>query len=829
MRTLWQDIKYGLRMLAKNPGFTAVAVVSLALGIGANTAIFSLINGVLLKSLPVHNPHELRVINWACFEYSLSNFSGSTTRISGSTTRSKSGQSYSGSFPYPTYCDFRDQAAGFSEVFAFSELGNMTVIANGMAFTADGLMVSGNYFKGYGADTLIGRPILPGDDQSDSEPVVVITYRAWERRFGLNPNVLGQTVILNKSGFTVVGVLPRRYTGPLAGDQADFYVPIAAQPQLKSGYPLASRNHWWLEIMGRLFPEASETQTQASLEVLFDQTLAVSNSKLKQPSILLEDGSRGPLMQRKWTVQPLLVLQGVVGLVLLIACANMAGMLLSRGAARQHEMAVRAAIGAGRWRLIRQLLIESLVLSLLAAACGLIISSWIKTSVMNFVTGSLGEIHFNMTLDLRVLLFTLGAAVATTLLFGFLPALRVSRVNPATYLQSARLQGVSRARLGKVLVVTQVALSLFLVAGTGLLVRSLVNLKNIDPGFDTENLLVFRLNAGDAGYNGTKRIDYYETASRSIAAIPGVSDVAYSSTSLLAGRVSSSGFSLPERPTNPENLQANDLTVSEAFFNTMGIPMLRGRVFAGSDTQTSNKVMIINDAFVHAFFSDGNPIGHYVKVGENEYQIIGVCGNTKYNSVRVDIAPTMYYLYRQAPSGSVSFEVRTVLPELSLVPAIRKVISSLDESIPIQELTTQTDLFNRSIIIERISATLCGSLSILAVVLACIGLYGLLAYNVAQRMGEIGIRMALGARPQDVARPILCQAILLATIGVAIAMPVTLALSRVMRSVVYGIKPYDPLTMICAAALMVAVAALAAWVPARRAAKIDPMEALRYE
>jgi len=823
MKTILHDVRYGLRQLRKSPGFTAVAIVSLALGIGANTAIFSLINGVLLKSLPVRDPQELRVINWACFGHALNNFSGNMSRT-------KSGQNYSGSFPYPTYCDFRDQAAGFSEVFAFAGLYNMTVLANGTAFTAGGLMVSGNFFKGYGAGTLIGRPILPSDDQPDAEPVAVITYRAWERRFGLDPNVLGQTVILNKSGFTVVGVLPRRYTGPSAGDLSDFYVPMAAQPQLRPVYPLASRNHWWLEIMGRLSPEASESQARASLEVLLDQTLAVSKTKLEQPSILLEDGSHGPMIQRRYAAQPLWALQGVVGLVLLIACANMAGMLLARGAARRHEMTVRAAIGAGRWRLLRQSLVESLILSLVAAACGLVVSSLIKTGIAGFMTGALGDVRFNLTIDARVLLFTLGAAIVTTLLFGFLPALRVSSVNPAADLKSVRLRGASRARLGKVLVAMQVGLSLLLVAGTGLLVRSLINLKNIDPGFDTENLLVFRLNAGDAGYDGTERIDYYETVSRSIAAISGVRSVAFSSTSLLAGNLSSSGFSLPGRPENPnENLQANEITVNETFFSTMGIPLLRGRAFAGTDNQTSTKVMIINDAFVHTFFSDENPIGHYIKMGENEYQIIGVCGNTKYHSVRREITPTMYYSYRQAPGGSVSFEVRTVLPELSLVPAIRKVVSSLDESIPIQELTTQTDLFNRSIIMERLYTTLCSSLALLAVVLACIGLYGLLAYHVAQRIGEIGIRLALGARPQDVARPILRQAVLLAAIGVAVATPITLALSRAMRSVVYGIKPYDPLTMIGAAVFMIAVAALAAWLPARRAAKIDPMEALRYE
>jgi len=826
METLWQDIRYGLRQLCKSPGFTVVAVLSLAIGIGANSAIFSLINGVLLKSLPVREPHQLRVINWACFGYELNHFSGSTNR-------SKSGQISSGSFPYPTYCDFRDKAIGFSDVFAFSEIGNMTVAANGMAFTADGLMVSGNFFKGYGAQTLIGRSILPMDESPDADPVVVITYRAWERRFGLNPNVIGQTVILNKAGFTVVGVLPRRYAGPLAGDQADFYVPMATQPQLKSGYPLASRNHWWLQIMGRLSPEASNAQARASLEVLFNQTLAVSNSKFKEPSILLENGSRGPLMRRQRAAQPLFALQGVVGLVLLIACANMAGMLLARGSARQHEMTIRAAIGAGRWRLIRQSLVESLVLSLIAAACGLIISSWIKNSVVNFITGSIGEVHFNMALDARILLFTLITAGATTLLFGFLPALRVSRVNPAAGLQSARLHGASRARLGKVLVVMQVGLSLLLLVGTGLLLRSLVNLKNIDPGFDVENLLVFRLNAGDAGYNGPERINYYENVSRSIAAVPGVRSVAVSSTSLLAGNLSGSGFSLPGRPTNPdEDLQANEITVNETFFGTMGIPMLRGRTFARTDTEDSAKVMIINDAFVQTYFSDENPIGHYIQIGGSngiEYQIIGVCGNTKYHDLRSEIAPTMYHSYRQAPSGSVSFEVRTVLPELSLAPAVRKVITSLDESIPIQNLTTQTDLFNRSIVMERLSSTLCGSLAMLAVILACIGLYGLLAYHVARRTSEIGIRMALGARPQDVAWPILRQAMFLAALGVVIAMPVALVLSRAMRSVVYGIEPYDPVTMIGAAVLMIAVATLAAWLPARRAAKIDPMEALRYE
>ena len=823
MSTLINDIKYGFRMLKKNPGFTTVAVLSLALGIGANTAIFSLTNSVLFKSLPVRDPHELRVINWACFDYSLKNYFGITSR-------NKSGQSYCGSFPYPTYCDFRDQAEGFSEVFAFYHLGNLTVFANDMAFTATGLMVSGNFFKGYGAQTLIGQPIIPRDDRPDAEPVTVITYRAWKQYFGLDPNVLGQTITLNKSVFTVVGVLPPRYAGPIIGDQADYYVPMASQPRLSPGYPLSSRNHWWLQIMGRLSPEATEAQVQASLEVLLDQTLAVSTSKFEQPSIFLQDGSHGPLILRQRLTKPIWVLQCVVGLVLLIACANLAGMLLARGAARQHEMTIRAAMGARRWRLIRQFLIESLILSSLGAACGLIISLWIKTSIVNFLIDTLGKMYFNLSIDVRILLFTFGAAVTTTLLFGFLPALRVSRVNLVAGLKSARLQGASRTRLGKTLVMMQVGLSLLLVAGTGLLVRSLVNLKNVDPGFDIEDLLVFRLNAGDAGYEGSKRTVFFENVGRSIAGIPGVKNVGYSNISLLSGRLASSNFSILGRPVNPdEHLQTNELTVSDTFFDTIGIPLLRGRVFAGTETQTSNKVTIINEAFVDSFFSDEDPVGHYIKVGGTKYQIIGVCGNTKYNSVRREIEPTIYYSYRQRPSGSVSFEIRTILPELSIVPAVRKVVSGIDESIPIQALTTQTDLFNRSIVLERLSTMLCISLALLAVVLACIGLYGLLAYNVARRTGEIGIRMALGARPKNIARPILRQAMLLASIGVVIAMPIFLVLSRAMRSVVYGFKPHDPITMFGAILLMIAVAALAAWLPARRAAKVDPMEALRYE
>ncbi len=813
MSTFWHDIKYAFRILRKKPVFTAVAVLSLAFGIGANTAIFSLLNAVLLRSLPVPNAHELRAIT---YEAQVQN------------TSFRSGGDGSETFPYPAYEIFRDNAEGFSDIFAFSILYNITTVTPIGASTANGLMVTGNYFAGYGAKTLIGRTILPEDDRPEAEPVTVITYRAWEKYFGLDPDVIGRAVTFNKNSFTIIGVLPRSHVGPTSGDPADFYVPVAAQPQLFPYASLTSTHHWWLQIMARRTPEISQTQAEASLNLLFDQFMETTRDKMEETRVMLLDAKRG--LGNQSAAQPLWALQAVVGLILLIACANLASLLLAQGAARKHEMTVRAAMGAGRWRLMRQSLTESLVLSLAGACLGLMIAMWIKMALVNFLAGIEEGPNVIVNIDARVLAFTIAIAGVTTILCGLIPAWHSGRVNPSAGLKESSTQAAPRLRLGKILVATQVGLSMLLVFGTGLLIQTLVNLRGVDPGFDVENLLLFGLNPGNAGYDEQDRISYYNNASETIAGIPGSRSVAFSSMGLLSGGMQGSSISIPGRnDLSDRPLGAHRLTVSDSFFETMGIPLLCGRNFNASDTQGAVRTAIVNETFARSFFPDSEALGQSFKIVRTEYQIIGLCRDVYYTHLRQDIPPTMYLSHRQHPSGRMTFEVRSALPAMSLVPAVRKLLTSIDRDIPMENIDTQQQVIKNLIREEQLFTILCGSLTLLAIVLSCIGLYGLMAYNVARRTSEVGIRLALGARPQDVAWPILREALILAVLGIAIGLPVALAMSRLIRSTLFGIKPHDPVTIVGSVILLLSVAVLAAWIPARRAAKTDPMEALRYE
>jgi predicted permease len=813
-------------MLVRSPGFTAVAVLSLALGIGANTAIFSLLNAVLLKSLPVRNPHELRVVNWVGHNAKLSNFTGGGMR------EASSGGRVAASFPYPTYRDFRDRGTGFAEVFAFSPLWECTALTPAGPTTAEGLIVSGNFFQGYGAQTLIGRTLTPDDERPDADLVTVITYRWWERQFGLDPNALGRTVFINKHPFTVVGVLPQRFVGPTATNSSEFYVPMSAQPQLMSGHPLDSYDHWWVEIMTRLSPGADEAQARAALDGIFRQALTApaATSKMDKPGILLEDGSRGPQMARQRMAQPMYVLMAAVGLVLLVACANLASLLLARGAARQHEYAVRGAIGAGRWRLTWQSLTESLMLALAGGALGLVFANVGKAAILRMMSGFMDDFHLDTSSDHRVLAFTFCVSLATALLFGLLPALRSAWVDPVEGIKARTMAGVSRLRLGKALVTVQVGLSLLLVVGAGLAVRTFAGLSNVDVGFDTENLLLFRLDAGQAGYEKEQLTEFYDGLGRSLAAIPGVRSVSYSDMAPLGGGKSSSGISIPGRPTKPgEHLQADQMVVNGSFFATLDIPLLQGRTFESSDTPDSTHVAVVNEAFVREFLPDEFPIGRSFKHGSMDVQIVGVCGNAKYWNLRSEVPPIMYLSYPQWRRGRMCFEVRSILPAESIVPAVRKVVAAADRNIPLTDVRTQSEQIGRQLTMERLFASLCGFVAALALLLSCIGLYGLMAYSVARRRSEIGIRMALGARPQDVAWPVVRGALFMTGIGVALGGAGALALVRLIKSMLYGVAPHDPVTLAASALLLLAVAVLAAWLPARRAARIDPMVALRCE
>jgi predicted permease len=828
MKTIWQDMRYGLRQLRRNPGFTVVAVLSLALGIGMNTAIFSLINGILYKTLPVRNPHELRVINWTCHVvYNVNRMK----EIQGHYALTKPGAHSRGSFPYHAYQDFATQTQGFSDLFALSNGGySVTINVGGVSTSANARMVSGNFFKGYGVPVLIGRPITPEDDHIGAPPVAVLTYPLWQRVFGLDPHVIGRTLTVGKAGFTIIGVLPRHFIGPLAGQsRADFYVPLAAQRQLLPDARWLEKDYvWWIQMMGRLAPGADEAYIKASLEPLFSHVVNRSGAEIDRPGIVLQKGHQGIMRNRRGTAEGFWCLQIVVGLVLLIACTNLAGLLLARGAARQHEMAVRAAMGAGRWRLIRQSLTESMILSLGGVCLGLVLSIWIKAAVSGLEIGPLSNRQFNSKIDANVLMFALGVGVVTTLLSGLFPAWRAGQTDPLAGLKDAGSYSAPRLRLGNMLVSAQMGMSVLFVVVGGLLCRTLTNLYRMDPGFDTENLLLVPIDLDESLSPVIDVQQFFDSVRQKIAGIPGVRSVALCNTTLTGGYGWVPHISIPSRPKKRLR-DSIALSVSEGYFATLGINLLNGRDFRVTDTEDSERVVIVNEEFGCLCFPDENPLGQFIVIDEEQHRIVGLCSNHTYCGLRRDISPILYRPYSQHGMTRMTCMIRSVLPPLSLVPAVRKAVAEIDRTLRLEGITTQKLAIKASVHLERLMTSLFGSFALLGLALCCIGLYGLMAYNVARRTAEMGIRKALGARPWDVAWPILREALTLAAIGVAVGLPIGLALGRLMQAFLYGIEPYDPVTVIGTIVIMLSVAALAAWIPAIRAAKVDPMEALRYE
>jgi len=817
------DLHFAFRQLRQQPSFTLVAVLSLALGIGANTAVFSLLHAVQLRSLPVRAPGQLRVLNWAGPLPRRYTMAGAEAIF-----RRKTAHRI-GEFSYPSYCALRDQAQGASGLFAFSQTDPATVVVRGQAFKAAGLLVSGNFFAGYGAGPLIGRAIMPQDDRSDAPPVVVLAHRWWERHWDADPQVVGQTLTLNQTSFTIVGVLPREFASPLAGNDAEFYLPLTFQPRFQADFQIASLNHYWLQVMLRLPSDADEARTRASLELTFQRhQVDQADPGAEAPKVFLTAGHRGPQIHRGLIGRPLRILAWIVAFVLVIGCVNVAGLVLARHAVRQHDLAVRAALGASRWRLTRQVLTESLVLALAAAGVGLMFAGW-GASLLTHLLPVLGEgSDYSVRLAPGVLAFTVGTTAMTVLLVGLLPALAASRAQPATGLQNPRVIGSPRLRLGKLLVVVQAAMALVLVAGTGLMARTLANLRRIDLGFNADRLLVFRLNAAQVGYPETQRAAFYERVREAVAAIPGVQAVAFADQSHVgSGFGSAYKIKIPGRSN--DSLVTTGILVSDAFLATMQIPMLSGRGFDATDTPTAGRVAIVNQAFANEVFPGEPPLGKFFKLGNDECQIVGVCANALYYDVRNKTSAIAYLLFRQKPSEEAWFAVRTWLPPLALGSVVVKRVADLDPAIAITGLTTQRRLLDRLIAQERLFASLGGGMTLLAVGLAFLGVYGLLAYNVARRTGEIGLRLALGASPAQIARRELGEAVELAVAGAALGVPLALVAVRILRHLLYGVSPQDPGVLGAAVAVLVLVAIVAAWVPARRAARVDPMEALRCE
>jgi len=822
MPTVFQDIRYAFRMLRKSPGFTAIAVISLALAIGAGTAIFSLVNAILLRSLPVPNPHELRVLQWTGLDPLGGNFHGYMMETDDRRTRAES-------FTYPLFCSLRAECSSLADIFGYYPLYSIAVRARREAFVARGTMVSDNFFSALGAKPLLGRLLSNQDSEAGAGSATVIPYSWWQRHFDSDPDVLGQSILYNAHDFTIVGVLPKDFQGVSLARETVFYVPMSAQPQLEPTIPLSARDTWWVQLMGRLKPETDDAQFQAAVDVAFARE---AGSLMKEPKVVVKDGRGGPDYDRDYYRKPLLLLLGIVGVVLLVACANLAGLSLARSAARQREFAVRSAIGAGRWRLIRQSLTESLLVALIGGGLGILLAFWGKTAMGQLLAGSA---QYDTSLDFTVLSFALAMTLVTAFLSGLLPALRVSRVDSFAALKERTALGSPRLRLGRLLVSAQIALSMLLLAGAGLYARTLINLVSINPGFATENLLLFQVNARNADYQGTRAITLYDNIQRSLSAIPGVRSAAVTQFKLLAGSMSGGDFSLPghsfEGRVEP---QAHSLIVSETFFATMGIPLQRGRELRVADSQEATKVVVVNEMFAHKYLPGEDPVGQTLctqewRGGGVNWQIIGVCADVKYEDIKAEVPPTVYFSFRQDAPADTFFAVRTSLTPLAVVAAARKAVAAIDADIPLSNISTQQQVRDESISHERLFAILCGALALLAMLLSCIGLYGLIAYSVVQRTSEIGVRMALGATGRRIAGPILRDALMLAGVGVAIGIPVALALGRVIKSQLYGVTPYDPLTLVAGALTLALVAVGAAWWPAHRAAKIDPMEALRYE
>jgi predicted permease len=731
-------------------------------------------------------------------------------------------------FSYQTYKEFRDHGIGLADVFAFSDISgmwNLTVFARGRADSANGMMISGNFFRGLDLDPLMGQLITSDHDKPNAEPVTVISYAAWQRYFAGDPRAIGETVMLNRHGFTVIGVLPKGFHGLVTGERRDFYIPMSAHPLMRNGYA-EETTYWWVQVMARLVPGAEESQVRTSLETLFAQTTqdVTSREPRKDIRIILKDGHSGLLASQKSLIKSLHILLGLVGIVLLVTCVNLSGLMLARGTTRQHELAVRSALGAGRCLLIRQLLTESLLLVLIGAGLGLVLSYWGKTALFHLLlpTGAI----LNLQSDTRVLAFTLLVSLATTLLAGLLPAFRSTSAGSVAVLKDRSCLGVPHLRLGRTLVSLQIGLSLLLLMGAGLFARTLINLYRVDTGFNTRNLLVFQVKTLQAGYKEQQSRDFHERFCASLCSLPGVQTVSCSNLPLLASVSNNTTIRLPNRS---RSFQSKEMRVDQSFLTTMSIPMMMGRDFNTMDFETSQKVIIVNQAFVRSSYPDENPIDKIISSGFGEFQdyrIVGVCGDIKYDDVKGQSEPIVL-----VPDTEYCqfYKVRTAVNPQSLIPAVHETLASIDPTVPLTDVKTQAIQLDESIARERCFASLAILLALAAVLLSCIGLYSVMAYNVARRTDEIGIRLALGATPRNVAWPILRSALLTAAAGITIGVPIVLGTVRIVRSYLFEIEPYDHVSLVSAIIMLIVVAGLAAWLPARRAAKVDPMEALRYE
>jgi predicted permease len=875
LQDLSEDLRYGLRTLRNSPGFSLIAIATLALGIGANTAIFSLIDAALLRAIPARDTEQLVLLQWK------SNKEPAHLNYSSYGDCDRSNQGVFGcSLSGPFFRGVSNKDNVFSSVAAFAGAASLTLSGHGDAQVVQNAeYVSGKYFETLRVNPALGRLLTSQDDAPSASPAVVLSFRYWRTEFGGARDVVGKTILLNRVPFTIVGVVEEPFDSLSPGNLLDMWVPLAMAPRLK--VPWDNReldpSCWWLVIVGRLKPETAVPAASAELTALFANEAA--HAYHGQPIFKAEDDGKIELLTlergltggRKDASAPLFVLMLVVGIVLLVACANVAGLGLARATSRQKEMAVRFALGASHSRIVRQLLTESLMLSCAGGLLGALFATWCVAAIQSFLaTMTDGPLPFTASIDTRVLLFTVATTLLTGVLFGLAPALRGLRIDltPALKEGAGGSSSALRAKrgwfsAGNTLVIVQVVLSIIVLAGAGLLVRTLQNLKSVNPGFDTRNILTFSLNPEPIGYKAVDSSHLYKELQSRLAGMPGVISVTYSWRPLLGGGLWSTSFHLEGHPKN-EEVGADHMPVGPDFFHTMRIALVAGREFeardfavaqqwqtireknealaaaklkAGTPGQPAEEDLptrpaLVNQAFVRKYFPSQNPVGRIFgrqADGDDKnagWEIEGIVSDAKYDKLRRDVEPTIYI---PSSGGGVSFSVRTQTDPAKFAPQIRAIISQMDNNLPMSEIRTESQQIERQIFVERLVARLSGFFGALALLLACIGLYGLVSYEVARRTREIGIRSALGAARRDVLRLVLLQGMRLTLVGAVLGVSLALLVTRAAQDLLFGVKTTDPLTFVGVTLLLFAVTLLACYVPARRAMRIDPVVALRYE
>jgi predicted permease len=841
-----KDLRHAVRILLNAKGWTAVVVVSLALGIGANAALFSATNALLLRKVTARDPDTLVRLRW----FGKNDMVNSSSDY-GFSAKHASGEDVRTTFSYPMFQQFQNDNQTMTDLFACAPAGRVNVVVDGQAEIATSFVSTGNYYQLLGVTARLGRAILPDDDRATAAPVAVLSDRYWRTRFGGDPNAVGKVVRINNVAVTIVGVLPPDFTGvqQAVNEPPDVSFPVSLEPQLSVGNEperLKQPTNWWLQVMGRLKPGATASQVQGNLEGVFQSTARAgldsflvsldektrANSRNRNrtavPRLLVDSGDHGIYDANTTDVRAATILTIIVALVLLIVCANVANLLLSRATARQREISVRVAMGATRARLMRQLLTESLLLAAVGGALGIAVGYWGQRLLPDPRIAS-------APIDWRVMGFVLAVSLVTGVLFGIAPALRATRVDLAGVMkETSRTVHGSKSWLGRGLLVVQVAISVVLLIGAALFLRTLANLRSVDVGFDPRNLVQFRVNPQLNRYDETRIATLYQELSNGLQTVAGVRGVTVTQLAPLSGGTTITGIFVQGRTYGPEQRDSiHRMVVSPNYFEVMGIPLLTGRGFTENENNIkAPKVVIINDAAAKKYFPNQNPIGQRFgpsleQAGQQE--IVGIVRDTKYSSMRDPAPPTMYIPLLQTRLFGSVVVARTAAEPMSMVGAIREAVRRVDPNLPMIDVYTQMEQIERRLQQERLFAQAYTMFGALALVLAAIGLFGLMSYNVSRRTNEIGIRMALGAERKTVLGMVMSESMLLVVIGAVVGVAIALAAGRLVTALLYGVAATDWLSMSLAIATMILVAAAAGYLPARRASRVDPMVALRYE